>query len=177
MKFVFLYGAPSVGKLTVARELSRLTGLRVFDNHLVVDTVLALYDFGTPSFIALRETLWRAAFERIVSEPPEPGLIFTFNPENTVPQKFIDDLFELLAKAGIDVRCVELTAPEKVIEERLVVPDRRDKRKLVDLDLYRQLRDAGVFATPVIQRNRLVIDTSKQPPQATAQQIATSLNE
>ena len=42
MDFVFLYGAPAVGKLTVGRELARLTGVRLFDNHLVVDAALVV---------------------------------------------------------------------------------------------------------------------------------------
>ena len=44
MQFVVLYGRPAVGKLTVARELSALTGYAVFDNHLVVDVALANQD-------------------------------------------------------------------------------------------------------------------------------------
>ena len=41
MKLVVLHGPPAVGKLTVARELARLTGWRLFHNHLVVDALLA----------------------------------------------------------------------------------------------------------------------------------------
>ena len=37
MRLVFIYGPPAVGKLTVAGELGRLTGLVVFDNHLSID--------------------------------------------------------------------------------------------------------------------------------------------
>jgi hypothetical protein len=37
VKLVVLYGLPATGKLMVARELSRLTGLRLFHNHLTVD--------------------------------------------------------------------------------------------------------------------------------------------
>ncbi len=36
---VYLYGPPAVGKLTVATELQRLTGFRLFHNHLTVDAL------------------------------------------------------------------------------------------------------------------------------------------
>jgi hypothetical protein len=176
MQCVFLYGRPAVGKLTIAREVSRLTGFRLFDNHLVVDTALALFDFGSPSFVALRENLWRASFaEMIKAAPSLAGVIFTFSPEDTVSQKFIDDLFKQLIAAQIDVRCVELTCPEEVIEKRIANADRNRKRKLVDLSLYRTLRDRGTFDTPVIDRNRLVIDSSKSPAEAAAEEIVASL--
>jgi tRNA uridine 5-carbamoylmethylation protein Kti12 len=47
MKLVFLHGAPAVGKLTVARELSALTGFRLFHNHLTVDLATSLFTFGS----------------------------------------------------------------------------------------------------------------------------------
>jgi hypothetical protein len=175
MQFVVIYGRPAVGKLTVARELGLLTGYRVFDNHLIVDAALAVYDFGTPQFVALREALWRAAFTEIAKDQALPGLIFTFNPENSVPQKFVDDLFALFASSGVDTRCIELTAPEEAIEQRLANADRQNKRKLIDLPLYRQLRTSGTFETPVITHNRLVIDTSTLPPVDAARKIAESL--
>jgi cytidylate kinase len=39
MKLLFLYGPAASGKLTIARELTTLTGFALFHNHLVVDAV------------------------------------------------------------------------------------------------------------------------------------------
>jgi broad-specificity NMP kinase len=47
MRLIFLYGLPGVGKLTVARELAEFTGFKVFHNHLTVDLVGSVFDFGT----------------------------------------------------------------------------------------------------------------------------------
>ena len=68
MKFIFLHGPPAVGKLTIARELATLTGWRLFHNHLTVDLVLSVYDFGTPGFIALREQIWLAVIRRALAD-------------------------------------------------------------------------------------------------------------
>lgn len=175
MQFVFLYGRPATGKLTVARELSRLTGLRLFHNHLIVDAVLAVYDFGTAGFIALRDELWRAAFARIARDPGLPGIIFTFNPESSVPQAFVDDLFALFESAGASIRCFELTCPDAEIARRLDSADRRTRRKLTDAALYRDLVAQGTFDRPVIRRNRFVFDTADTPPADTAAAIARHL--
>jgi replication-associated recombination protein RarA len=47
MNLIFLYGPPGVGKLTVAQELAGMTGYKLFHNHLTVDLVYAVFDFGT----------------------------------------------------------------------------------------------------------------------------------
>ena len=47
---VFLLGPPAVGKMTVGQELSRLTGLALYHNHLSIESVLPVFDFGSPAF-------------------------------------------------------------------------------------------------------------------------------
>lgn len=149
MHFVLVYGPPAVGKLTVARALQARTGWRLFHNHLAVDLALSLYEFGTPGFIALREAIWWAAFRR-AADDALPGLIFTFNPETSVPQRFIDELFAEMTARGAPPVSVRLTADEAALERRLGSASRHEHRKLVDLELYRTLRAKGVFGSPVL---------------------------
>lgn len=174
MRFVFIHGAPAVGKLTVARELAALTGWRLFHNHLTVDLVLSVYDFGTPGFVALREHIWFTVIRRALADGL-PGLIFTFNPENSVPQRFIDELFADVPARGGEIIPIELTASEATIERRIAAPSRHELRKLVDLPHYRRLRAAGTFATPVIPASRLTLDTEKLTPAESAAAIAAIL--
>src|ERR1051325_7737172 len=97
MKLVFLHGAPAVGKLTVARELAALTGYRVFHNHLTGYLVMSLFFFGREPFILLREQIWLAAFAEAARN--QVSLIFTFNPERTVRERFIQDTIDLVEAA------------------------------------------------------------------------------
>jgi len=170
VKLAFLFGPPAVGKLTVARELAGRTGWRLFHNHEAVDAALAEYDFGTPDFVVLREKLWLAGFRRALADKI-PGLIFTFSPENSVPQRFIDELFAEIAASGGEVIPVELTAPEAEIERRLGAVTRHHHKKLTDLALYRQLRTSGAFATPVIPNVQLRLDTMALTPAVAAERI------
>ena len=171
MKLVFLHGDPATGKYTVGRELAALTGYELYHNHLVVDDVLTHHAFGTPGFVAERDRIWREYFARLIRERPR-GVIFTFNPENTVPQEFIDWLFAAFRAAGIDLLSVGLAASEAAIEGRLASKQRQGFRKLTDLELYRQLRSTGSFDTPTIPRTDLRIDTESNPPATAAREIA-----
>lgn len=168
---ILIHGPPACGKYTVGRELAALTGFELFHNHLVVDEVLKTHAFGTPDFVAERDRRWREQFTAFLRRTPPAGLIFTFNPENTVPQEFIDWLFAACAAAGVPLHSASLVAPEAVIESRLGSEQRQGFRKLVDLELYRKLRATGTFLRPVIPRTDLVIDTAALAPTESARRI------
>jgi hypothetical protein len=168
MKLLFIHGPAAAGKYTIGRELAALTGFEFYHNHLVVDEVLKEHAFGTPGFVAGRDRRWRDYLSAAAKEP-DRRIIFTFNPENSVPQAFIDWLFTGL---GATLDSVGLKLSEAAIEARLATDQRKQFRKLVDLPLYRQLRDSGTFATPVIPRTDLEIDTEKYPPAESAARIA-----
>jgi len=168
---VFLHGPAAAGKYTVGRELAARTGFELYHNHLVVDEVLKQYAFGTPGFVAERDRRWREHFTAAAADSRR-RLIFTFNPENSVPQAFIDWVFTALPARGVALHSVGLTLSEAAIEARLATDQRKQFRKLVDLPLYRQLRDAGTFATPIIPRSDLVIDTEHSSPVESAHRIA-----
>jgi len=176
MLLAFLHGPAAAGKYTVGRELAARTGFELYHNHLVVDEVLKRHPFGTPGFVRERDRLWREHFAAAVAAQPPRRLIFTFNPENTVPQAFIDWVFAELPARGATVHSVGLVLSEGAIEARLATDQRKGFRKLTDLALYRQLRDAGTFTTPVIPRTDLQIDTEHAAPAESAALIAKYFN-
>lgn len=158
MRLVFLHGPPAAGKYTIGREVAALTGFELYHNHLVVDDVLKLHAFGTPGFVTARDHAWRTHLGAAARDPGR-RLVFTFNPENTVPQSFIDWLFAEVPARGGHLHSVGLRLNEAAIEARLASEQRRGFRKLTDHALYRQLRDCGAFASPHIPRTDLLLDT------------------
>jgi tRNA uridine 5-carbamoylmethylation protein Kti12 len=50
MELIIIHGPPAAGKLTVANEVAKLTGFKVFHNHLSIDCVKPVFEFGSEAF-------------------------------------------------------------------------------------------------------------------------------
>jgi chloramphenicol 3-O-phosphotransferase len=172
MQLIFLHGAPAVGKLTIARELAELTGVRLFHNHLTVDLVTSLFPFGSESFVRLREQIWLATFAEAARNGS--SLIFTFNPERTVRERFVPDVLDTVESAGGRVVFVELTCAEAELERRMENPSRQKFGKLASVVLYRSLKRDGAFDFAKLP-DGITLDTTNQTPAATAQAIAEAI--
>jgi hypothetical protein len=173
MKLIFLHGAPAVGKLTIAQELATLTGFRLFHNHLTVDLVSSLFPFGSEPFVILREQIWLAAFAEAARS--HVSLIFTFNPERTVRERFIQEAVDTVRGAGGQVVFIELTCTEAELERRMEDASRKEFGKLTSVAQYRSLKRAGAFDFPKLP-DGLTLDTTHQEPIVTAQLIAQAFN-
>jgi len=173
MQIVFIYGPAAVGKLTVARALAERTGLPVFHNHLVVDTLLAVFPFGSPEFVALREPMWLDVFGAAAAAGR--SLIFTFAPEATVSPAFPEDVAGRIAPHGGRIRFVRLTASADVQEARIGAASRRTTGKLTDLDLLRRLNADGSQAYRELPAE-LTLDTGALAPEESARRIADHLS-
>jgi hypothetical protein len=174
MRLIFIYGMPATGKLTVARELARITGFNVFHNHLVVDLLLSIFEFGSKPFVELREEIWLSVF-RQAAENEAPGLIFTFAPEATVRPIFISTTLNTVAASGGTVDFVELTCPLAELKRRIPDPSRLQYKKLSSVALFEQLHADGSFTDYVMPEPRISLDTSMRSPARTALEIARAL--
>jgi hypothetical protein len=174
MKLIFLYGLPASGKLTVAREVSALTGYKLFHNHLVVDTLLSVFEFGSKPFVELREEIWLSVF-REACEAGLPGMIFTFAPERTVRAGFVQAAVEVVSRGGGEVDFVELVCPIAVLKSRMENASRVQHRKLASVALFEQLHADGVFDSSHMPVPRLSVDTAMYGPEDAAKEIVRIL--
>ena len=175
MKLIFLYGLPGVGKLTVARELSKLTGARIFHNHLVVDLVNSVFEFGSEPFVELREAIWLAVFSKAVAAELD-CLIFTFAFDRTVQKSFIGSVRSVIEGNGHgEVLFVQLTCSPEELERRIADPSRKKFAKLNSVTQFRELQESGAFVDPGIPAGQLVVDTTQLPAVEAAELIASKL--
>ena len=133
MKLFFLYGLPGVGKLAVGRELSELTGYKLFHIHLLVDLLESVFGFGSQAFVDLRDKVWPLVLRRAAEEHLE-GLITTFVFESSVKEGFMEDVFETVAGNEGEVLFVELKCARGELERRLVSPERKRYGKITSVE-------------------------------------------
>ena len=117
MTCIFLFGPPAVGKMTVGQELEKITGLKLFHNHMSIELVRPYFDFGTPAFNRLT-TLIRKEILREIAHSDLEGVIFTFVWALDLPGEhdYVDELLEPFMEVGADIFYIELEAD---LEERI----------------------------------------------------------
>ncbi|AQQ52627.1 DEAD/DEAH box helicase family protein [Planococcus lenghuensis] len=117
MKLVLLFGPQAVGKMMVGQELEKLTGLKLFHNHMTIDLLHPFFGFS--------KEMWRLSgmfreeiFKSVASSELE-GLIFTYVWAFDLEEDwaFIQKLTGIFEEAGADVCFVELEAD---VAERLI---------------------------------------------------------
>jgi hypothetical protein len=172
MRLIFISGLPGVGKLTVGKELSALTGYSLFHNHLAVDLLISVFPFGSPQFVELRESIWLSVFEQ-ACRSGLAGLIFTFNAENTVRQSFLAKTEQTVAGEGGSICFVELICDEEELRRRIDAPSRRKYTKLTSWAKYEELKAIGAFSAPKLPAPAITVDTGKFDPKNAALQIAS----
>lgn len=174
MELVIIYGAPGVGKLTVARELARTTRYKLFHNHLTVDMVGSLFDFGSEQAVRLTarfrlEMLDEAAMAGI------PGVIFTLVYASGDDDQYVRDIIDAVEPHGGNVRFVLLTCETDELLNRVSDESRAAFRKLRDPDVVRRLITESEMSTPVPHKPGLVIDNTHLAPDEAAAEIALYL--
>jgi len=169
MKLLIIHGPPAAGKLTVAREIEKRTGFKVFHNHLSIDCVKPVFDFGTPPFGRLIE---RIRIETIAEAARENvDLIHTF-----VYAKNDDDVhFAKLLAAAEDnggEACLVLLKCDKDETKRRVGGESRSRMgKIATPEMLDAVHDKYDLLSPVPGRETLIINNTDLAPEDVARQI------
>ena len=116
MKFVLLFGPQAVGKMTVGRELAKITDLKLFHNHMSIDLLVPLFDF-TPEMWRLCHMFRKEVFNTF-AESNQYGIIFTtvWAFDQAKDWENVEEICRIFRAVGADIYFVELEAG---VEERL----------------------------------------------------------
>ena len=177
MKLLLLFGNSSAGKMTVGQELAKITPLRLFHNHMMIEPVLEIFgDFRGDIIHKLRSVVLDE-----FGKSDNYGLIFTYMMAFDMPSEYeyIDRVIQTLGVAGEDVCYAELVAPQDVRLARNVTENRlknKASKRDIDASNERLIQDdvnhrmeslPGEITSP----NYIRIDNSNMSPKEAARLI------
>ena len=169
MKLIIIHGAPAAGKLTIANELGELTGFRVFHNHLSIDCVKPVFDFGTLPFLRMIELIRFG----VIAEAAHEGvdLIHTFVYAFREDDEHMAELIASAEDNGGEVHLVLLVCEPEVLKERIGNESRIRIGKLTSPDSVDRTAEKFEVRKPYPGRETLVIETTDITPGEAAELI------
>jgi cytidylate kinase len=153
-----VHGPPAVGKLTVAKEVVRLTGMRLLDNHATVNAVAPIFGFEHEAYFRLIRKLRLAILEEAAKAEIDLVMTMVYNAGRS--EAGLTLLDDVVGQSGGNVAFLRLTCDREVLGRRVVNADRSQKQKLdsvSDLERYMAERDPDV---PIPGRDSLTIDNT-----------------
>ena len=172
MKLILIIGSGAVGKMTVGQELMKITDLRLFHNHMMIEPVLEVFgSFDGAVIQRLREVIFEEFFKTDYA-----GMIFTMMWAFDMPS---DREYVMGVASKFDeVYCVELIADQSVRLQRNGTENRlkhkaskRDvelsNQRLLNEERYRLVSEPGEIPF----ENYLRIDNTEIDPETVAKMI------
>jgi shikimate kinase len=170
MNLVFLYGPPATGKLTIAKELSKLTGYRLFHNHLTLDLAREILPDFDERLFELTRKLRFDAFKAAAKY--DRNLIFTYVYTGDDSEKsFVESVVKAVEQYNGKILFVQLAAPLETILSRVEDDSRKEHKKVNDREQLRSSLERYDMNVSVLHEPILKLDTSQLSPKESAQKI------
>jgi len=169
MKLLLIYGPPATGKLTVSNEIARRTGFKVFHNHLTIDAIRPVFDFGTSSFGRLVsqiriDTIAEAAREGV-------DMIYTFCYAKPEDDSHIQRVIVATESNGGEFCPVLLYCDRDELQRRVQDESRAGFTKIDDTEELKALLEKHDLFSTIPERESLVIDNTDLDAAAAANLI------
>lgn len=168
MELLFLYGPPASGKLTIAEEISKQTGLPIFHNHLTRDLVAEVFPDSLSENYQLVTDLRNNVFTYCAAHGH--SVIFTWVYDGPDDDAALASMVDSVRSNGGTVRFVEIQASVEDLVKRVVQESRKRHKKLSDPDKLRDFM-AKKPTVSVPYPDILIVDSSMRSPAESAQLI------
>ncbi len=171
MKLILLYGPPAVGKLTVARQLSKTTGISLLHSHMILNDIAQVFGYDNP----IRRKLEFEFKTRIIEEAVNEGRdIITTGSITRDNIHYYESLIKLVKKKGGIVFLIQLKADKKILLERVNDESRKQKINSVE-KLEEFFKKYPENLEKFGEGKQLVIDSAKLSPEESVRQITKHL--
>lgn len=172
-----MIGNAAVGKMTVGQELMKMTGLRLFHNHMTIEPVIEIFgQYNGAVTSRLREVI----FEEF-AKTDQYGMIFTYMWafDQLEDWEYVEHVKSIFEPYGTEFYYVELVAPKEVRLERNGTENRlrhKASKRNIELSNQRLLVDGDRYRLESLEgeipfENYMRLDNSNLAPDEAARRI------
>ncbi len=177
MKLLFMIGNAAVGKMTVGQELAKITGLRLFHNHMTIEPVIEI--FGQYNGAAINR-LRQVVFEEF-AKTDNYGMIFTYMWafDQQTDWDYVEYVKNIFKPYDTEFYYVELIASREVRLERNATENRllnKASKRNVPVSNQRLIDDDNKYRLESMDgeipfENYMKIDNTNLAPDVVARMI------
>jgi len=167
---IFLYGLTGVGKLTVAKELSKLSGFPIYHNHLTSDLVYSVFDRGEKTGSLLKQKI-RNLVIQTWGKTCDFSLITTLIYKKGDNENYFEEMSSTAKKYGASVYYFHLECDLEELKKRVCCSDRAEFGKITEVELLEEKMREVDMLHDVPFENNYSIDTTKLSAKETAEKI------
>ncbi len=182
MKLLFMVGNAAVGKMTVGQELAKITGLRLFHNHMTIEPVLEIFgQYNSEAIMRLRQVI----FEEF-AKTDNYGMIFTYMWafDRQSDWDYVEYVKSIFMPYDTEFYYVELVAPREVRLERNATENRlsqKASKRDIESSNQRLISDDTRYRLESLDGeipfdNYMKIDNTNLAPDVVAQMIKEQFN-
>lgn len=118
MKFILLFGPQAAGKMTVGKELEKITDFKLFHNHLTIELLHPFFGFSSEMWRL--SDLFRTEIFKAMADSELEGVIFTYVWAFDMEEdwEFVRKTCEIFESNGDEVYFVEVEADLEIRIQR-----------------------------------------------------------
>lgn len=167
MNLIILYGPPAVGKLSVATELSKMTGYKLLHNHLAIDFVESIFNRSDKEFWKLIDEYRLDIIKKAAKNNIQGIILTTVNIKGT-DDEFIKKLIKIMDDNSGKALFVHLISDINEIKKRLTAPSREQFGKLTNVKIFNEFISKNNVFEPIPFVESLKINNTAISPKETA---------
>lgn len=175
MHIIFLYWPPAAWKLTVAKELAKRIGYNVFHNHLTVDLLKSVFNYGEKPFSKLNSKIRFLILEEAFKDKIK-WIIMTFCYVTKKDERFVKKLLHMTQKHQWKIDFINLYCSQEELYKRVKSNDRLQYNKIMDKKV---LQEYFIDQVPIDYKidfvDSMSIDNTDLPPTEVAHIIEKRL--
>jgi shikimate kinase len=170
MKLIVLYGPPASGKYTLAKDLAEKTGFKLFHNHLTVDLLRSVFEFGTPDFFRLSQMMRLEIFAEAAKQKIS-GVVFTFVYEKKADNDFIERLSTIVTENGGEAIFIQVYCEKGELLKRVNEESRKQFHKIKSEDQLKEILETKDIVSSIDFVQSVKIDTTRTPAEENVAKI------